>query len=478
MAYSTSLIMKNLILSLAVAFLFSGCTKETPLQTLPKLAISNTDDNNIRYFGRWDNFTSYWGGAYIKVNFSGTTVKIKLGNTSNFYAKIDNGPWVTYNNAGGIIDLTTTPLVSGIHSLSVAQGGNFDYLFKFEGLILDTGAVTSEPTVLADLIEYIGDSITAGYLAEQTNVSDYAWVCSENLHTEHTQIAYPGIKLVNGMDVQYYKLQTPNYTASPTWDFTKYTPRIVVINLGTNDDPQIIQDNTFQQTYITLLTNIRSKFPNAEIFVMRTFLGLWATPSAAAVSARNVAGDTKVHYIDTQGWISQGTSDYLPDNLHPSVGGHIKIANRLQPILAAYLGGSPVIADGTYKIVNRNSGLVLDAAGQGTVIGTAVQQWTDNGGDNQHWTITHLGDNQYKITGVQSGRSVDVNGQSVLDGAPVQLGNNNQRWVITPVSGGYYTITSLQSGKVMEVPAQSTAPGATIAQYTNNGGNHQQWSFQ
>jgi hypothetical protein len=82
----------------------------------------------------------------------------------------------------------------------------------------------------------------------------------------------------------------------------------------------------------------------------------------------------------------------------------------------------------------------------------------------------------------QSGKSMDVYGQSVLDGAGIQLydylGNNNQKWVITPVSGGYYSITGVQSGKVIEVPAQSTAPGATIAQYTNNGGNHQQWSFQ
>src|SRR3954468_3431701 len=47
-------------------------------------------DTNIKYFGRWDfsnpsQYVSYWGGAYIRVNFSGTTIKVKLGNTSNFY---------------------------------------------------------------------------------------------------------------------------------------------------------------------------------------------------------------------------------------------------------------------------------------------------------------------------------------------------------------------------------------------------------
>ncbi|SFD99656.1 Lysophospholipase L1 [Chitinophaga sp. CF118] len=493
------------ILLIAISFLFNSCTKKNAIETaipirnndvsVSKIAAvaGNPDDPNIKYFGRWDfsdtnQYVSYWGGAYIKVNFSGTTVKIKVGNTSNFYAKIDNGAWVSYNNTGGTIDLTSIPLTSGIHSLSVAQGRDYDYLFKFQGLVLDAGAVTSAPASLADLIEYIGDSITAGYLDEQTNVSDYAWVCSEMLHCEHTQIAYPGISLVSttenpsGMDVQYFKQQTSNYPSSPAWDFTKYTPRVIVINLGTNDNTNNTKDSAFQRGYTSFLANIRTKYPNAEIFVLRTFLGLRASPSSAAVSARNAAGDSKVHYINTAGWLTQGTSDYLPDNLHPSVSGHIKAANLLQPILAPYVGGSPLIADGTYKITNRNSGLVLDAAGQGTVNGTAIQQWSYNGGSNQQWTVKSIGNNQYQIIGLQSGRSLDVTGQSVADGAPIQLydyqGGNNQKWLITPATGGYYTITAVQSGKVMEVSAQSTALGAAVNQYTSNGGNHQQWIFQ
>jgi hypothetical protein len=259
-------------------------------------------------------------------------------------------------------------------------------------------------------------------------------------------------------------------------------PDLIVINIGTNDNPNVISDSVFQKGYISFLTNIRTKFPQAEIFVLRTFLGLWASPTSAAVSARNAAGDTRVHYINTQGWLAQNTDDYLPDNLHPSVSGHIKAANLLQPILAPYVNGNQTIPDGTYKIINRNSGLALDAAGQGTVNGTPVQQWNYNGGGNQQWTVKNLGNNQYEISGVQSGKSLDVKGESVLDGAAIQLydysGGNHQKWVITPASTGYYTITSVQSGKVAEVAAQSTAAGALVSQYTSNGGNHQQWAFQ
>lgn len=489
---------------LILSCILSGCTKQDTNQetmtTAGKIAYAvaaagsgTPGDTNIRYFGRWDvsdssRYTSYWGGAYLKVNFTGTTVKIRTGNTSNFYARIDNGPWISYKNAGGTIDLTPMPLANGTHTLAVAQGKDYDYVFSFMGLMLDAGAVTSQPSTSSYLIEYIGDSITAGYLNDQANVSDYAWICSEELGAEHTQIAYPGIALVSSprhgtaMDAQYFRLQPPNYASSPAWDFTKYTPQIVVINLGSNDADYEDSDSAFREVYIRLLTGIRSRFPQAEIFVMRTFLGIRSQPTVEAVENRITAGDKKVHYINTEGWITQSTSDYLPDNLHPSEAGHMKIAALLKDVLSPYTGGNQIIPDGTYNIVNKNSSLTLDAAGQSAANETPVQQWTANNGDNQRWQVRHLGNNQYQITGMQSARSMDIKGQSVLNGAVLQLydynGGDNQKWVITAQKNGYYMITGVQSGKVLEIQAQSTAPGTRVTQFTNNGGNHQLWTFK
>ncbi|MBS0030246.1 GDSL-type esterase/lipase family protein [Chitinophaga sp. 22321] len=302
-------------------------------------------DPNLRYFGRWDfsnssQYKSYWGGAYVRMKFTGTTVKIRVGNATNYFAKIDNGPWVSYLNASGTINLTSVALSPGMHTISVAQGKDYNYLFGFQGFVLDPGATTSVPAASGRLIEWIGDSITAGYTDAQANVSGYPWVCSELLGTEHTQIAYPGITLVSGyatqgsMEVQYFKLQNSSYTNSPGWDFTRYTPRIVVINLGTNDNNKQVPDAQFQSAYISFLANVRTKFPQAEIFVLRTFIGVKTVPTAAAVNARIAAGDNKLHYINTSGWLS--TADYT-DGLHPSVAGNIKAANLIKPILAPYL---------------------------------------------------------------------------------------------------------------------------------------------
>jgi hypothetical protein len=137
------------------------------------------------------------------------------------------------------------------------------------------------------------------------------------------------------------------------------------------------------------------------------------------------------------------------------------------------------LGNGIYKIVNLNSGLVLDAVGQNTTNGTPIDQWSFNGEANQEWTVTSIGSGEYTIKGVQSGRVLDVKGQSTANGAAVQLydsnGGGNQEWVITPSAG---TIEGVQSGKLMEVAGQSTSPGALVDIYGANGGENQQWSFQ
>lgn len=357
-----------------IVAVLSACTKS---QIVPsqagKVELSRTNslsvaaitagapnDPNIKYFGRWDtsNASQYianWGGAYLKVKFTGTTVKVKVGRTSNYYAKIDNGSWVSYKGVTGTINLTPTPLASGTHTVAVAQGKDYDYIFNFQGLIFDSGATTSAPSVGTDLIEYIGDSITAGYTDDQADVSDYAWVTSEQLGTEHTQIAYPGIALVTGyganasnktgMEQQYFKAQDLSSTAPTNWDFSRYTPKIIVVNLTQNDGSAAETDSLIQAHYAAFLASIRTKFSAAQIFVLRTFSGVRAVPTEGAVNARIAAGDTKIHYIDTNGWLIANTSDYTGNSgVHPSVAGHIKVANKLAPILAPYLtGGTPPV---------------------------------------------------------------------------------------------------------------------------------------
>lgn len=305
-------------------------------------------DDNVKHLGRWDvsnpsQHASYWGGAYLKVAFTGTTLRMKVGAANNYYVVLDDRAPLKIANANGEVNLTPTPLPAGNHLAIISAGKDYGYEFTFKGLVLDAGAVTMPPPVQPRFVEFIGDSITAGYTDTLADVSDYAWLVGEKLKLEHAQIAYPGIALVDtyglntdktGMERQYFKLKPLGYATNADWPASAYTPELIVINLGTNDRSTSVPTAKFQTSYTAFLAALRTRYPAAEIFAMRCLNGAMAAQTQAAVTARLTVGDTKVHFVDTTGWLT--AADYT-DGTHPSDGGQAKIAARLEPVLTPYL---------------------------------------------------------------------------------------------------------------------------------------------
>jgi hypothetical protein len=151
--------------------------------------------------------------------------------------------------------------------------------------------------------------------------------------------------------------------------------------------------------------------------------------------------------------------------------------------LAMFSDVGRLIPDGTYRVFSRKSNKALTASNGATSNGTPLVQWTYGGGDEQKWTFTHQSDGQYKVTGVASGRVMDVAGVSTANGAAIQLwdwmsvDNPNQRWTIAPSGDGFFKLTAVHSGKAVDVNSGSTADGATIIQWPYGGGPNQQWSI-
>ena len=150
------------------------------------------------------------------------------------------------------------------------------------------------------------------------------------------------------------------------------------------------------------------------------------------------------------------------------------------------LGADPVIADGTYKIVSRDSNpQVLGVVGGSNTVrsaNTQLEEYTKS--TSQKWTVTYLGNGVYKIVGAgNGGNALDVTGQSVANGALIDIfpyaSQSNQQWMIEPSGvAGYYTISGVQSGLVLDVIGADTKPGTGVQQWQSKGGASQQWSFQ
>jgi lysophospholipase L1-like esterase len=298
-------------------------------------------DPNIRYFGRWTTtsaaaYVSEWAGAYVLIGFTGTTVKLRQRGTIDLFASIDGAPDVSYKNVSGTVNLTPTPLPNGTHRLRVSYrpvAGSYHGDAVFQGVTLDPGARTVVPPTPPRIFEFIGDSITVGQLSSKQALTAYGWLVSERLGAGHTQIAvggaclYPAPDGCIGMSERF--LKTGLDAASPNWDFTRYQASAVIINLGTNDVGHGVTGPQFQSAYITLLRNIRAKYPTATIYALETFRKRYVTDTQAAVTA---VADPRVHFVNTEGWINESTDTV--DNVHPNDTGHRKIADRLAPLLS------------------------------------------------------------------------------------------------------------------------------------------------
>jgi len=300
-------------------------------------------DPNIRYFGRWDTraagaYVSEWAGAYVVAGFTGTTVKLRQRDSIDLFTSIDGGAWVSRTNVRGTVDLTPARLPAGTHTLRVSYrpvAGSYHGDAVFQGVVLDSGARTVVPAVPSRILEFVGDSITVGQRSSKQALTAYGWLTGEKLGAGHTQIAVGGACLYPAPDgclgMRDRFLKTGLATGSPDWDFTRYQATDVVINLGTNDLSHGVSGAQFQSAYLTLLQRVRAKYPNATIHAMENFYQRYATETKAAVTARNNAGDSKVKFIDTGGWIDKATD--TADGTHPNDAGHRKIADRLAAVL-------------------------------------------------------------------------------------------------------------------------------------------------
>lgn len=300
-------------------------------------------DANIRYVGRWDRTGpsachSYWIGAYLRTGFTGTSAKIRLAAGTILSVSIDGEPLRDISAGVGVTALAAGPLAPGPHSLLVAgQGQNSE--IAFQGLMLDAGAET-RPTPPRPIIEFVGDSISA-------NVNgNYCWQTGEALNADHVQIAFSGVSLTSkfgclpdktGQDVQYFRLKNFNHLDDnpPTpWNFS-YTPSAIVINLGQNDQCGSEPNETMTASYVGFVRKLRAKFPQAQIVALRPFGGPYADAIRHAVQTLAAAGDERVHYVDTTGWLEK--NDFR-DGIHPNAGGNLKVTRRLAPLLRPLLG--------------------------------------------------------------------------------------------------------------------------------------------
>jgi lysophospholipase L1-like esterase len=337
-------------------------------QESPLAARVAPGDARLLYVGRFDlsspeKATFSWSASTIAFRLNARRAEVLLGGAAVRYAVRVNGEPQGELKGGSetrpleIILPATVRLPADVEVIRLNQP-----LFgvsRFEGVrVAAAGDLGTAPAYPARVIEFIGDSITAGHGNEAPRKEDpletrtenvlktYAGLTAAAFDAHPVVLAWSGIRLTSGqpgdvtMPVRWRR--TVPQTEQPAWGFAVTPPQIVVINLGTNDfGGKAPTEAVWKADYAAFLKEVRERRPYAWMFVTNgpmlsaDKLATLKTWTDAVVAERAREGDKRLR---TLYFPSQQMADGIGGQWHPNVRTHAKMARQLTEALAAATG--------------------------------------------------------------------------------------------------------------------------------------------
>lgn len=125
------------------------------------------------------------------------------------------------------------------------------------------------------------------------------------------------------------------------------------------------------------------------------------------------------------------------------------------------------------------SGMALDDPNWSTADGTQLDTWSINGGANQSWTFARQADGSYQIQNAYSGLCMDDDGGATAPGTAVI------QWPCTGNSNQHWTVTQLSGDDYtvtnvhsgLLLSTSSTSDGGQVTQQANTGSALQEWTL-
>ena len=360
------------------------CQQLMAIKTMPiKGTIISPTDKHIQYTGRI-SFTNperpafNFPGIQIRAAFEGTSLRmLAKPNSGYFMAQIDKAePFkVAFRGERDSLVTLATALADGVHTVKLMYAiEGYEFFPEFWGFVLDEGKkLVDAPALPSRKIEFIGNSITCGYgneglkkeehfdYATENHYYSYASITARNLDAQHWVVARSGIgayRNYNGpktgnpesnMLAQYEhigyalkpELRKEATFLSEKWDFNRYQPDVVCINLGTNDLSTSNYDvKLLKQNYHKLLKTVRQHNPNAKIvFLTGTMLynkemELQRQILNEVAAEAKKAGDKEIYRFDMA---PISGDEWYGNDWHPNVYMDEKMAGELTAYLRSLM---------------------------------------------------------------------------------------------------------------------------------------------
>jgi lysophospholipase L1-like esterase len=297
-----------------------------------------------------------WPGVYFEGRVRGTGVGIVLNDSAADYdVQVDGATVATLVTPG-----QTTRWVNGLsdtdHAVRLVKRNESPWSSsEFGGFVAAPGgAILTKPAARSRQVEFIGDSLTAGYgdtstsrdcagdrVNRTTNADvSYGALTARRLSADYQIDAISGKGMVRnynggdpGTDYRTYYDRALLSVAGDVWNPGTWRPQLVVVYLGTNDFSTAINAGE-PWTADSLVAAYRTAY-SGFLQKLRTRYGASTTIVAVGdyvqqvVQERASAGDSRVRY-----WFLDGTGlDFLGCDWHYSTRDHQLIADRLSTFI-------------------------------------------------------------------------------------------------------------------------------------------------
>lgn len=346
------------------------------------------NSTNVKKLGRtYELEDSLWlafSGSGAEFTFNGTKASITIkGDDNAASATEDNQARVAiYLNGERVVDemIHSAEQTFDVFESDTAQDCTIAVVKLSETAMstIGIGEITVEseegirPTDKKDLfIEFVGDSITCGYGVDDENANHhfstatedvtkaYAYKTAMALNADYSMVSISGYGIISGFSDGTLKVSNqripPYYEKlgfcygtyeglSPSgtrWEFTDYTPDIIVVNLGTNDDSYTLDNEDRKQEYcdeyVKFLEKIRKNNPDSKILCTLGVMGdrLFPTVEKAVKAYTEQTGDTNIY---TMKFDPQLQSDGYAADWHPTETTHTKASEKLVEKIKEILG--------------------------------------------------------------------------------------------------------------------------------------------
>lgn len=357
-----------------------------------------TDTALFKYCGTWQasdeenpkTMVSYWNAAYVEINFTGNAITPVFSKESTFKIKLDNAAEYskTYTVTGAI---TFFAEGEGEHTLKIFYNDKCKHMY-FAGVSVSEGTTLSRTASRAHYIQFVGDSISDGGSSFTQQVGDV-------LGWDYSVTALSGIALETGygywrnnnglangtitpgsladlikknfgidnigMEDAFFKLGVANTAGTPKDELayyaenyytekmdnrfeSGYTPDIVFIFLGTNDQLGSLNDtDRFVNTYVKFVGNILAAYgEDTQICILQalTHSSLPNNENHPRYEIIRSAAETlmltypnNINFIDRD-IITTWNVEIGSDTTHPTATGYTTLTEKISALLAEYYG--------------------------------------------------------------------------------------------------------------------------------------------